>query len=107
VVATLHQLINTLMELENSGPQTMQLPPTLQMPLLLDAVEAGKVLSISRAKVLELAARSQIPSLRVGGSVRIPRDQLIEWISNQIQPLSNGSAGRLPTWVRVDRSQER
>jgi excisionase family DNA binding protein len=40
------------------------------------------LLSISRAKVLDLVARGQLPCIRVGGSVRIPRDRLIDWIAN-------------------------
>ena len=75
------------------------------LPLLLNAVEAGRVLSISRAKVLDLAARGQIPSIRIGGSVRIPRDRLTAWIAENAQVEQKTSKG-LPTWVRVNRSYE-
>jgi len=107
VVETLHQLIDTLIELDDACPAGIGGSPMLQLPLLITAIEAGKLLSLSRAKVLELAARGQIPSLRVGGSVRIPRDRLIEWIGDQSRDPRDVSAKQLPAWVRVDRSHER
>src|SRR5438309_8876780 len=82
VVATLHQLIDTLTELANAAPFTPASSPSQDLPLLLNAVEAGRLLSISRAKVLDLAARGEIPSLRIGGSVRIPCNLLLGWIAD-------------------------
>src|SRR5438067_1858742 len=75
VIATLNQLIDTLTGLADAAPVTPPSSQSQDLPLLLNAVEAGRLLSISRAKVLDLAASGQIPSLRVGGSVRIPRDR--------------------------------
>src|SRR5438067_13214283 len=80
VVATLHQLIDALTDLADIGPVTPTSSPAQDLPLLLNAVEAGRLLSISRAKVLDLAARGQMPSMRIGSSVRIPRDSLQKWI---------------------------
>jgi excisionase family DNA binding protein len=57
------------------------------LPLLLNAVETGRLLSISRAKVLDLAARGSLPSIRVGGSVRIPRDRLISWMDGHFSEI--------------------
>ena len=82
VVATLHQLIDTLTELAEAAAITPASSPSQDLPLLLNAGEAGRLLSISRAKVLDLAARGQMPCLRVGGSVRIPRDLLLAWIAD-------------------------
>lgn len=107
VVTTLHQLIDTLTELSNTVPTTPSVAPARDLPLLLDAVEAGKLLTVSRAKVLDLAARGEIPSLRVGGSVRIPRDPLMTWIADNTNPVKTSSPMRLPEWVHVDRSLER
>ena len=81
VVATLHQLIDTLTELADAARVTAASSPAQKLPLLLNAVEAGRLLSISRSKILDLAARGRIPSIRVGGSVRIPRDLLLAWIA--------------------------
>lgn len=106
LAATLHELVDTLIELAAVD----RTPPTStenDSPLLLNAVEAGKLLSVSRAKVLELAARGDIPSVRVGGSVRIPRDRLTTWITDRANQAVTASPTRLPAWVHVDRSQER
>src|SRR5947208_11773315 len=60
VVATLHQLIDTLTELAAAAAVKPASSPSQDQPLLLNAVEAGRLLSISRAKVLDLAARGEI-----------------------------------------------
>jgi excisionase family DNA binding protein len=106
VVTTLHQLIDTLtaLEVEAGGNDASEVGEDL--PLLLNAVDAGKLLSISRAKVLDLAARGQLPSVRIGSSVRVPRDRLIAWIDGRSErptqpqlsdrPFSKGSGrGRI------------
>lgn len=107
VVSTLHQLIDTLTELGNANLVEPTAQPSSGLPLLLDAIEAGRLLSVGRAKVLDLAASGQIPSLRIGGSVRIPRHRLVEWIDER---------ARAPKWLRgrepeassrIDRSAER
>ena len=106
VVATLHGLIDTLNELADAAPVTQSPSPGRNLPLLLNAVEAGRLLSISRSKVLDLAARGQIPALRIGGSVRIPRDRLVAWITERTQQPTDSST-RLPSWARVDWSGDR
>src|SRR5437660_1041889 len=98
VVATLHQLIDALTDLADIGPVTPTSSPAQDLPLLLNAVEAGRLLSISRAKVLDLAARGEIPSLRIGGSVRIPRDSLQTWIAVRTNTASTTSIP-LPEWA--------
>ena len=105
VIATLNQLIDTLTGLADAAPVTPPSSQSQDLPLLLNAVEAGRLLSISRAKVLDLAASGQIPSLRVGGSVRIPRDRLTAWVAEHTN-FEPKSTKRLPNWVRVNRSHE-
>lgn len=104
-VTTLHQLIDTLSQLsspESPGQQTR----SSGLPLLLDAAEAGKVLSLSRSRVCDLAARGEIPSIRLGRALRIPRDQLVEWIEHRARGASTRTPPRLPAWGHVDRSRE-
>ena len=84
IAATVHELADTLLALA-SVDRAPAPAPTGDLPLLLNAVEAGKLLSISRSKVLDLAARGHLPALRIGGSVRIPRDRLTEWIDSRSQ----------------------
>jgi len=105
VISTLHQLIDALTQVPDPSSH---IPPsnTGDLPLLLDAAEASKALSLSRAKVCDLANRGEIPSIRVGRAMRIPRDALLEWIEHRAGPPLNRSAVRLPVWARVDRSQE-
>jgi excisionase family DNA binding protein len=100
VIATLHQLIETLTALEDEprGNDASGLGQSL--PLLLSGAEAGKLLSISRAKVLDMAAGGQLPSIRVGGSVRIPRDRLMEWIEDNCVDRKARISGR-PEWAHA------
>jgi len=49
-------------------------------PLLLRAEEAAKLLQVGRNKVYELAAAGEIPSLHVGRQLRIPLEELRQWI---------------------------
>jgi excisionase family DNA binding protein len=52
-------------------------------PELLRVAEAAQLLALSRTKVYEMAERDEIPVLRIGTAVRIPRRKLIEWIEAQ------------------------
>ena len=54
-------------------------------PLLLRVEEAAKALQIGRNKVYELAATGEIPSLHLGRQLRIPAQELREWIREQAQ----------------------
>ena len=51
--------------------------------LLLKPIEVGEQLRVSRAKAYELIASGQIPSIKVGSSVRVSSDALREWISKK------------------------
>jgi excisionase family DNA binding protein len=103
-VATLYQLIDTLTELANEVPVATAGVTGDHLPLLLNAVETGRLLSISRAKVLDLAARGQIPCVRVGGSVRIPRDLLVAWIASNCTTAGSTSSMRAPVWAHGSRT---
>lgn len=47
---------------------------------LLRVEEAARVLGIGRTKVYELIAREELPVVRMGRAVRIPRRSLSDWI---------------------------
>ena len=53
--------------------------------LLLRPVEAAEAIGISRTKIYELLARGELPSIRVGSSVRVPVDALRAWIAQQLE----------------------
>jgi excisionase family DNA binding protein len=105
VVRTLHQLIDTLAQLSNAG-QLVQASPSSDLPLLVDPGEVAKLLSLSRPKVCDMVSRGEIPSVRIGRSLRIPRDPLLEWIDHRIRPVSSPAVLRLPTWAHGDRTAE-
>ena len=105
VITTLHELIDTLTELAGENGASLGSAPS-DLPLLLDATEASKLLSLSRAKVCDMASRGEIPSIKVGRAVRIPRVPLIAWIEQRTYFGPNQAQVRLPEWVSAGRSSE-
>jgi len=51
--------------------------------LLLKVHEAADLLGISRAKMYELLAEGSIPAIRVGSSLRVPVQQLQQWVNDR------------------------
>ena len=105
LLATLHRLVEALTDLDDSAVAPPREPES-DLPLLLDATEAGRLMSISRVKVLDLTGRGELPSIRVGRSVRIPRDLLVAWIERHADGGLMTAPPRLPNWAHVDRSNE-
>ncbi len=60
----------------------------LLLPPMLRIAEAARLLRISRSHCYRLAAEGVLPSVRLGTSIRIPREQLVEWISARAAPRS-------------------
>jgi excisionase family DNA binding protein len=55
-----------------------------QTRILLRVQEAADMLGVSRAKMYELlAANNEIPVVRIGHSIRVPRAALESWINDQ------------------------
>ena len=52
--------------------------------LMLRPTEAAEAIGVSRSKAYELIAAGQIPSVMVGGCVRVPVEALKAWITSQI-----------------------
>jgi excisionase family DNA binding protein len=50
------------------------------LPLVLKADDVQRILGISRVKVYELLHQQGFPTLRVGRSLRIPRDAFLKWM---------------------------
>jgi excisionase family DNA binding protein len=48
--------------------------------LLLRITEAAALLGIGRSKMFELLASGEIPVIRLGRVVRVPREGLREWV---------------------------
>lgn len=51
--------------------------------MLLRPTECADALGCSRAKVYELLSRGELPSIRVGGRLRVPVKMLQQWIDRQ------------------------
>jgi excisionase family DNA binding protein len=48
--------------------------------LLLRAEDVQRLLGIGRWKTYEMIARGELPTLRIGRLIRVPRPALEEWI---------------------------
>ena len=51
--------------------------------ILLTVPEAAKLLRISRNLAYELVARGEIPAIRLGRVIRVPRAPLEEWVKSE------------------------
>jgi excisionase family DNA binding protein len=50
---------------------------------LLRPSEAREILGVSRSTVYDLIRQKAIPSVRIGGSIRVPRRALLEQIERE------------------------
>ncbi len=53
--------------------------------LVLKVSEAGEYLQCGRSRMYEMIATGEIPSIRIGKSIRIPVKALNEWVENRSQ----------------------
>ena len=53
---------------------------TTEVPMLLRAEEAARLLSLGRSTVFAMLATGELPSVRIGRAVRVPRVALEAWI---------------------------
>ena len=67
--------------------------------LLLKPIEVAELLGLSRSKVFEMLAAEELPVVRIGRVVRVPREQLDEWIQDRVRWRSStrGLLGRVQT----------
>lgn len=82
------------------GARAVRVPPASDhkdsdASLLLRPTEVAATLGISRSKVFELLAAQELPSMRIGRSTRVPREQLEEWIKVQVAWQPRGPVGLL------------
>jgi len=52
--------------------------------LLLRPAETAEAIGVSRSRAYELIAAGEIPSIKIGASVRVPIAALRAWIDRQI-----------------------
>ena len=63
--------------------------------LLLKPTEVAETLRIGRSLVYGMLACGELPSVRVGRCIRVPKASLDKWISDQGKPRS-GSGSDIP-----------
>ena len=51
--------------------------------LLYKVPHVAELLETSRSKTYELVASGEIPSIRLGGSIRVPAQALRDWIAKK------------------------
>lgn len=54
-------------------------------PLLLRAGEVARMLGLGRSKVFAMLAAGELPAVRFGRSVRVPRLALERWVEERTQ----------------------
>jgi len=53
------------------------------LPLFLSPKDIVEILNLSRSVVYELIASGQIPSIRVGRSVRVQTSDFVSWVADK------------------------
>ena len=56
-----------------------------RIPLLIDSREVARILGLGRTTVFQMMARSELPVVRLGRSVRVPRGALIAWVADRTE----------------------
>lgn len=51
--------------------------------ILLDSREVALILGLGRTKVFDLMARAELPVVRIGRVVRVPKPALMAWIEER------------------------
>ena len=77
---------------------TKKEPVSYPERLLLDSVEVAALLGLSRTKVFQMMARAELPVIRIGRCVRVPRSALEEWIAGGTE--TPGRSGASPARSR-------
>ncbi len=54
-----------------------------QGKLLLKVMEAGEMLGIGRSRMYEMVDTKELPSIRIGKSIRIPVKALNQWVEER------------------------
>jgi excisionase family DNA binding protein len=69
-------------ELPETAKDTIE-PAPEQAALLLRVEDVARRLSLAKGTVYALLASGQLPCVRIGRSVRVPAEQLREWVAER------------------------
>ncbi len=67
-----------------------------QMPSMLTVPEVQQFLRIGKVKTYDLIKRGIIPSIKLGATIRVPRDIFLNWIDEQESVDTGAKIIRLP-----------
>lgn len=56
-----------------------------EWPFHLSVPQVAKILGISDAKAYQMARNGDLPTIKMGKSIRIPRSRFKEWLDKQSQ----------------------
>jgi excisionase family DNA binding protein len=89
-------------------PQDAPAPAAAPLSHLLDAAEAGRLLSVPASWVLAEARANRIPHVRLGRYVRFSADDLEQWWRARMRGpwRTRGAASRTARSLLVDRQAE-
>jgi len=71
-------------------------------PMLLKAGDVAKLLGLGRSKVFAMLAVGELPVIRIGRSVRVPRAALEDWIAEHTQHAGGRSGDAGPLFVGME-----
>ena len=54
-----------------------------ELPLLIDSREVSRLIGLGRTKTFQLMASGELPTIRLGRCVRVPRVALEAWIEDR------------------------
>jgi excisionase family DNA binding protein len=60
-------------------------PQVADQPLLLDSRGVGALIGLGRTKVFQMMASGELPVVRIGRCVRVPRSGLESWIASRTE----------------------
>lgn len=67
---------------EGTDLTALTAPTTARQPLLLTVRDVEAELQLGRTRTYELVRSGALPVLRVGRSIRVPREALLRWIED-------------------------
>ncbi len=70
-------------EMERKQERDRERELAQEQPVLLTAEQVCRIINLGRSKVYELIAAKQIPSISIGRSRRVLREDLMDWIEKQ------------------------
>jgi len=71
-------------------------------PLLLKAGDVAKLLGLGRSKVFAMLAVGELPVIRIGRSVRVPRAALERWVVEHTQDANSRSEDAGPRFAGAE-----